>query len=114
MSTRSRIKLMHQGVALGAIYYSHDGHVWNFAPELIEALQATTPRSLLANKAMLKLMGLYALDADGERDMHLDYLCEVDLSQEDYMIRLSEWGKGLVFEGNLTAFSQQYGKKDNR
>jgi hypothetical protein len=86
MSTRSRIKLMHNGKALGAIYYAMDGHIWNFAPPLIKALKATTPANILSNKHLIKLMGANALNAYGERDEHLDYLCEVDISQSDYVI----------------------------
>jgi len=113
MSTRSRIKLMHHGKALGAIYYFMDGHIWNFAPELLKALRETTPQSILANSLLINLMGSYALEADGERDENLDFLCEVDLSFEDYVIRLHEWHKGIVFEGNLAEFSEKYDKGNN-
>ncbi|MEA3477168.1 MAG: hypothetical protein U9R60_03245 [Bacteroidota bacterium] len=45
----------------------------------------------------------------GERDEFLDYLCEVDLSGDEYEIRLYGFKKELQFRGTLDEFAKQYG-----
>ncbi|MEA3477169.1 MAG: hypothetical protein U9R60_03250 [Bacteroidota bacterium] len=50
MSTRSRIKFIQEENAIGAAYIPMDGHIENFAPELIAALKATTAKDILNNK----------------------------------------------------------------
>ena len=111
MSTRSRIKLLHDDQVIGGIYYSIDGHIRRFAPTLIAALGETSPQNLLENKKLLSWMGELAL-YDGVVDKDLDYLCEVEISRKDYLVRLYKWGGELLFEGTLTEFAEQYGKND--
>ena len=80
-----------------------DGHVENWAPMLITALNQTTPRTILKNRQLLKFM----FD-DYERDDYLDYLCEVDISEDDYKITIYGYEKKLLFEGTLDEFSEKY------
>ena len=107
MSTRSRIKFIHGEKEIGAAYIPMDGHVENFAPELIAALKATTVKDILKNKQLIMIIG--ELGLCGERDDFLDYLCEVDLSEDEYAIRLYEFKKELQFSGTLDEFAEQYG-----
>ncbi len=79
MGTRAKIRIEAKGKALCAKYLGMDGHVENWAPTLITALNQTTPRALLESRQLLKFM----FD-DYERDDHLSYLCKVDISDEDY------------------------------
>ena len=108
MSTRTRIKFIHEGKAIGAAYIPMDGHIENFAPELISALKATTVKDILKNKQLIKIIG--ELGLWGERDEFLDYLCEVDLSEDEYQIRLYGFEKKLEFGGTLNEFAEQYGE----
>lgn len=112
MSTRSRIKFMNGEKELAAVYYSIDGHVWNFAPELVAALQATTPQDILKQKKLFQLMGQNDLYC-GEEDHFLDHLCEVDVSQDDYVITLYGYKKRLDFQGSLTEFAEKYEEEDD-
>jgi hypothetical protein len=92
---------------LGAIYFSIDGHVWRFAPELIAVLKATTPQDILKNKRLIQLIGKNGL-YDGAEDSFLDHLCEVDVSQDNYVIKLYEYKKQLEFCGSLEEFAEKY------
>ena len=106
MSTSSRIKFMNGKEILGAAYFSIDGHVSGFAPKLIAALKATTPQDILKNKKFIQLIGEDGLH--GEDDDFLDYLCEVDISQDDYVIKLYEYKNILDFQGSLEKFAEKY------
>ncbi|KHD05833.1 hypothetical protein PN36_28075 [Candidatus Thiomargarita nelsonii] len=92
---------------LGATYFSIDGHVWNFAPELIAVLKATTPQEIFKNKKLIQLIGKNGL-YDGVEDSFLDHLCEVDVSQDNYVIKLYGFEKRLDFCGSLTEFAEKY------
>lgn len=105
MGTRSKIKLIDQGNTLVAVYYPMDGHVWSFGPTMIKALKATTPKKILENRALLEWIGDMSVDGPEE---YLSYLCEIHLTEEDYLIRLYGYQKKLLFEGDLDKFSEQY------
>jgi hypothetical protein len=107
MSTRSRIKFIHEEKEIAAAYIPMDGHIENFAPGLIAALKATTVKDILKNKQLIMIIGESGLW--GERDEFLDYFCEVDLSENEYAIRLYGFEKELQFSGTLDEFAEQYG-----
>jgi len=111
MSTRARIKFLHDGQVIGGIYYSIDGHIWCFAPTLIAALRETSPQNLLESKRLLNWMGEFAL-YDGVVDKDLDYLCEVEISHKGCLVKLYKWGGELLFEGSLAEFAERYEKDD--
>ena len=62
-------------------YFNMDGHVGNWAPTLITAVNQTSPENILKNRQLLKFM----FD-DYESDDYLSYLCVVDISDNDYKI----------------------------
>ena len=103
MGTRAKIRIENKGKYLCSKYFNMDGHVENWAPMLITALNQTTPRTILKNRQLLKFM----FD-DYERDDYLDYLCEVDISEDDYKITIYGYQKKLLFEGTLDEFSEKY------
>ena len=70
---------------------------------MFQVLNQTTPRTILKNRQLLKFM----FD-DYERDDYLDYLCEVDISEDDYKITIYGYEKKLLFEGTLDEFSEKY------
>ena len=80
-----------------------DGHVENWTPTLITALNQTTPKDILKNRQLLKFMC-----DDYENDDMLSYLCEVDISDDDYIITIYGYQKKLLFKGALDEFSAQY------
>ena len=102
MGTRTKIRIEAKGKYLCSKFIGMDGHVENWAPILITALNQTTPRAILESRQLLKFM----VD-DYERDDHLDYLCKVDVSDDSYSIAIYG-GKKLLFEGSLDEFSERY------
>lgn len=80
-----------------------DGHIHNWAPTLITALNQTTPSAILQNRQLLKFM----FD-DHESDKHLDYFCKIDVSNDEYKITIHRYGDKLLFEGSLDEFSDSY------
>ncbi len=103
MGTRAKIRIGAKGTCLSSKYFNMDGHVENWAPTLITALNQTTPKAILANRQLLKFMC-----DDYERDDLLNYLCEVDISGENYIVTLRGFGGRLIFEGELGEFSKIY------
>ncbi|RKZ50954.1 MAG: hypothetical protein DRR16_12470 [Candidatus Parabeggiatoa sp. nov. 3] len=103
MGTRAKIRIENGDKYLCSKYFNMDGHVENWAPILIAALNQTTPSAILKNRQLLKFM----FD-DYERDDYLDYLCEVDISDDDYKITIYGYEKKLLFEGTLDEFSEKY------
>ena len=103
MGTRAKIRIESGDKYLCSKYYNMDGHVENWAPILITALNQTTPNAILKNRQLLKFM----FD-DYERDEFLDYLCIVDISDDEYKIRIYGYKKKLIFEGTLDEFSEKY------
>ena len=75
MGTRAKIRIEANGKYLCSKYLGMDGYVENWAAMLITALNQTTPRAILRNRQLLKLMF-----EDYESDDYLDYLCEIDIS----------------------------------
>ena len=105
MGTRAKIRITNGNQYLCSKYFNMDGHVENWAPILITALNQTTPSAILKNRQLLKFM----FD-DYERDDYLSYLCEVDISDDDYKITIYGYEKKLIFEGTLDEFSEKYDK----
>jgi hypothetical protein len=103
MGTRSKIRLVNGDEYIDSKYYSIDGHVENFAPALIVALNNTTPKEILKNRLLFKLMS----DDYTDDDM-LSYLCEVDIAQDNYNIKIFNYEKELIFDGDLDKFSSLY------
>ncbi len=94
MGTRAKIRIETKGKHLCSKYFNMDGHVQNWAPEFIIALNQTSPGDILKNRQLLKFM----FD-DYERDDYLDYLCKVDISDDDYKITIYGYEEELLFEG---------------
>jgi hypothetical protein len=105
MGTRTKIRIENKDSYLCSKYFNMDGHVENWAPMLITALNQTTPKDILKNRQLLKFM---FDDYDYESDDHLDYLCEIDISDDDYKITIYGYGKKLLFEGTLDEFAKNY------
>jgi len=103
MGTRAKIRIETQGKYVCSKYFNMDGHVENWAPILITALRQTTPETILKNRQLFKFMF-----EDYERDEYLDYLCEVEISEENYTVTIYGYNKKLLFEGTLDEFSEQY------
>ncbi len=103
MGTRAKIRIEAKGTYLCSKYINMDGHVENWAPMLITALNNTTPKTILKSRQLLKFM----FD-DFERDDVLSYLCEVDISDDEYKIKIYGYEKKLLFEGSLDEFSEKY------
>ncbi len=103
MGTRAKIRIETQGTYVCSKYFNMDGHIENWAPTLITALHQTTPRTILKNRQLFKFM----FD-DYESDEYLDYLCEVDISDDNYKVTIYGYKKKLLFEGTLDEFSEQY------
>ncbi len=103
MGTRAKIRIEANGKHVCSKYFNMDGHVENWAPILITALQQTTPKTILKNRQLFKFM---CEDYGG--DEYLSYLCEVDISDDDYKIKIYGYEKELLFEGTLEEFSEQY------
>ena len=104
MSTRARIRIKNNGKEICSKYYSIDGHIDMWAPILIIALNQTTPQKILVNKQLLSFM----CDGYGERDSFLDYLCEIDISNDIYQVTIYGYKKKLLFEGTLEEFANKY------
>ncbi|OQX10561.1 MAG: hypothetical protein BWK73_19935 [Thiothrix lacustris] len=107
MGTRTRITLSNEGKILAATYIHMDGHVEKFAPRLILALQTTTPADILKNR---QLFQFFAMDGlyDGGGDDGMSYVCDVDISQNQYAVTLSGFGQKLLFQGTLDEFARCY------
>ena len=103
MGTRAKIRIETKGKYVCATYFNMDGHVENWAPILITALRQTTPETILKNRQLFRFMC-----DDYESDEGLSYLCEVDVSEEDYKIAVYGYNKKLLFEGTLDEFSENY------
>jgi hypothetical protein len=103
MGTRAEIRIEAKGKYLCSKYFNMDGHVENWAPVLITALNQTTPRAILQSRQLLR----FIFD-DYERDDHSDYLCKVDVLDDSYKIKIYEYGEELLFEGTLDEFAQRY------
>jgi hypothetical protein len=103
MGTRAKIRIETKNKYLCSKYFNMDGHVENWAPELIIALKQTSPGDILQNRQLLKFM----FD-DYERDDYLDYLCKIDISDDDYKITIHGYEKKLLFEGTLDEFAERY------
>ena len=108
MGARAKIRIETKGKYVCAKYFNMDGHVENWAPILITALRQTTPETILKNRQLFKFM----VD-DYERDEYLDYLCEVDISEDNYKINLYGYNRKLLFEGTLDDFSEHYDEISN-
>ena len=103
MGTRTKIKIVNKDTYICSKYFNMDGHVRNWAPELIISLNQTSPKDILKNRQLFKFM----FD-DYESDEFLDYLCIVDIFDNEYNIKIYRFGKEVLFEGNLDQFSEQY------
>ena len=103
MGTRAKVRLETKDEHVCSTYFHMDGHVKNWAPELISALSRTTPDNILKNRQLLKFMS-----NDYERDEWMDYLCIVDISDEHYKITIYGYGKKMLFEGSLDEFAEKY------
>ncbi len=103
MGTRAKIRIEANGKPLCSKYFNMDGHVENWAPMLITALNQTTPRAILENRQLLRFM----FD-DYERDDLLSYLCEIDISDGNYKMTIHGYDGKLLFEGTLDEFSKKY------
>ncbi len=103
MGTRAKIRIETKGRYVCAKYFNMDGHVENWAPILITALRQTTLETILKNRQLFKFMC-----DDYERNEYLDYLCEVDVSEEHYKVTVYGYNKKLLFEGTLDEFSEHY------
>jgi hypothetical protein len=103
MGTNAKIKLMNGDKYISSTYYNMDGYVENFAPELIVALNTITPKEILKNRLLFQF-----LSNDYTDDDMLNYLCEVDISKDDYKIKVFNFDKEKIFEGDLQEFSLSY------
>ncbi|MCP4132763.1 MAG: hypothetical protein GY754_17490 [bacterium] len=103
MGTRAKIKIENKGRIICSRYYNMDGHVENWAPMLIIALNQTTSENILKNRQLFQFM----FD-DYESDDGLNYLCKVEVSDDDYHITIINYNKELLFEGTLDEFSKKY------
>jgi hypothetical protein len=103
MSTRAKIKIMNADKTLCALYIPMDGHVENWASDLVAALRRTRVDDILHTSALLQF-----LLADTQDDAYLDYLCRVDLADGTYQISLLGYGDKPLFAGGLDAFADRY------
>jgi len=103
MGTRTSIRIENNEKYICSKYINMDGHVKNWAPILITALNQTSPKEILKNRQLLKFM---CDDYFGADDM-LSYLCIVDISNNKYKITIKGYDK-LLFEGTLEDFSEKY------
>jgi len=111
MGTSTRIKLVHEGRVIAAEYWQMDGHVSNFAPKLILALQTIDQTDIVKVKPLLSFFAMSGLHEGGD-DKWMDYLCEVDIGVENYAITVHGYGGKLLFQGSLEEFAQQYDKPE--
>lgn len=81
-----------------------DGHVANWAPILITALNQTSPKEILKNRQLLKFM----CDNYYGSDNMLSYLCIVNISDNQYKVTISGYNSKLLFEGTLDEFAEKY------
>ncbi|MBO0612953.1 hypothetical protein [Thiothrix fructosivorans] len=111
MGTRARIKLVNDGKVIAATYIHMDGFVSKFAPNLILALQSVTPADILNVKRLFQMFALVGL-YDGGGDENMNYLCEVDISQNQYKITIHGFQQKLLFQGTLEEFARCYDELD--
>jgi hypothetical protein len=102
MGTRASIRIEYKDNTLCDKYINMDGHIENWAPQLIVALNQTTPSTILKNRKLLKFMfeGYFGGD-------NLDYKCVIDISNDCYNIKIYRFD-ALIFEGTLEEFSDKY------
>ena len=103
MGTRAKIKIKANGHYLCVKYFHMDGHVENWVSTLITALKQTHPATFLESSALLAFM----LD-DDESDDYLDYLCDIDIADNTYHIKLYGYDKNILFDGMLNEFAAKY------
>lgn len=103
MATRAKIRITTENSDLCSTYFNMDGHVENWAPTLITALNQTSPENIMKNRQLLKFM----FYEEPINDKYLDFLCEVNISGGDYKVTLYNYGK-LIFSGTLDEFSAKY------
>ena len=103
MGTHAKVKLMNGDKYISSTYYNMDSYLENFTPKLIVALNNTTPKKILKNKLLFQF-----LSNDYTDDDMLNCLCEVDISQEVYKIKVFNYDKEKIFEGDLEEFSLNY------
>jgi len=81
-----------------------DGHVKNWSAQLVVALQHTSPKNILDNRSLFRFM----FNDYNRDDDNLSYLCEVEILEDNYHIKVYEFNKELNFEGTLDEFSRKY------
>ncbi len=105
MGTRTRIIIESEGEYLCSKYIRMDGHIYNWAPKLITALNKTNTKSILKNRQLLEFMIDNYVVSD-----NFSYVCKVDISNDDYKIVIYDYKDEVIFEGGLNEFSDKYDK----
>jgi hypothetical protein len=103
MGTRTNIQIEHNQKYICSKYINMDGHVQNWAPILITALNQTSPTDILKNRQLFKFM----CDDDYGRNV-LSYQCIVDISEDKYKVTIHGYNNKLIFEGTLDEFAEKY------
>lgn len=104
MSTKARVTLRSNGEEISTRHFLMDGYVENWSSQLIEALNQTTPKSILDNSSLFRFM----FNDYDEDDDFLSYLCDIEVLEDDYYIKVYGFDKELNFEGSLDEFSMKY------
>ncbi len=103
MGTRANICISYKDKYIATKYINMDGHLENWAGDLIAGLSAIKPKELIKASSLMKFM------TEGEfySDCGNDWGCEVEIKGDEYEITIKNYGD-TVFVGNLAKFSSEY------
>ena len=102
MGTRANIEITYKDKLIISKYLSMDGHIQNWAPNLINALNTISTKELLKCSHLLTFMG-----EDCYFDSGNDWSCEVEIKEDKYGITIKSFDK-IVFTGSLDKFASDY------
>jgi len=102
MGTRANIEITYKDKVITSKYLSMDGHLQNWAPDLINALKTISAKELIKCSQLLTFMS-----EDCYIDSGNDWNCEVIIIDDTYEIIIKNFDR-IVFTGSLEKFASEY------
>lgn len=102
MGTRANIEITYKDKVITSKYLSMDGHLQNWAPNLINALNTISTKELIKCSQLLTFMSEDCYCNNGN-----DWSCEVKIIDDKYEIMIKSFDR-IVFTGSLEKFASEY------
>ncbi len=103
MGTRANICISYKDRYIATKFINMDGHLENWAGDLIAGLNAIKAKDLVKAASIMKFMSgdeFYSEDNN-------DWGCKVEIKDEEYFIKVNDYDK-VVFTGSLEEFASEY------